>query len=171
MTGGAAELILRRLTAADAEAFRAIRLEAFTLQGREFRSSPADAAAITIEEWAKRLESEFVVGLFEGETLVGVAGLSQWEGAKLAHKAMLWGLYIKAAHRGAGGADKLMTAIVDRAEGWVETILLTVAMHNDPAIRLYERWGFVHFGLEPGSVKMADGSYVDEALMLKKIDG
>ncbi len=170
MAEPSADLTLRRLTAADAEAFRAIRLEAFTLQGREFRSSPADAAAISVEEWARRLESEFVVGLFDGDTLVGVAGLSQWEGVKLAHKAMLWGMYIKAAHRGAGGADQLMAAIVERAQGWVETILLTVAMHNHPAIRLYERWGFVHFGMEPRSVKMADGDYVDEALMLKTID-
>lgn len=169
MTEGT-NLTLRRLAAADAEAFAAIRMQAFTLQGREFRSSPADAALISVETWAKTLESEFVVGLFDGETLVGVAGLSQLQGAKLAHKAMLWGMYIRAAQRGAGGADTLMAAIIERATGLVETIMLTVAAHNHAAIALYERWGFVQYGFEPGSVKMDDGSYVDEALMLKRLD-
>ena len=69
-------LDMRRLMAADAEALRALRVEAFTAHPREFRSTPEDEAARPLAELAANLARDQVLGLFDGETLVGVAGLA-----------------------------------------------------------------------------------------------
>lgn len=41
-------------------------------------------------------------------------------------------------------------------------MILTVAAENPRARRLYERWGFSIYGIEPRAVKV-DDAYLDEA--------
>jgi hypothetical protein len=65
---------LRRLEAADAPAFQRPRIEGFALQPREFRYAPEDEADMPLAEVAARLERDFVVGVFQGETLVAQNG-------------------------------------------------------------------------------------------------
>ncbi len=158
---------VKHLAQQDAGDFRHIRLEGFRLQDREFRSSPEDEASVV--EAAARLEQDFVVGAYEAHDLIGIAGLSRVIGTKLKHKALLWGMYVRAAHRGSGVSDAIMRALVDRARLDVESIILTVVNGNRPAVRFYERWGFRTYGVEPASVRLADGSYLDEALMIRRL--
>ena len=108
---------LRRLEAADAPAFQRLRIEGFALQPREFRYAPEDEANMPLAEVAARLARDFVVGVFDDDTLVGIAGLTRLRGAKTSHKALLWGMYLRAEFRGRGGADMLMSAILDFARG------------------------------------------------------
>ena len=48
---------------------------------------------------------------------------------------------------------------------WLACVILTVAAENARARRLYERWGFSVYGIEPRAIKLEDG-YLDEALMV-----
>lgn len=162
-------LTIRRLTRADAAEFHALRQEGFRLHEREFRFAPEDEARLTTEEVAARLARDFVVGAFHGETLVGIAGLAGFSGAKTKHKALLWGMYLRERHWGAGGADALMAALLNHARGAYEIVTLTVMRDNERALRFYERWGFTIYGVEPASVKTADGLYLDEALMALRL--
>jgi RimJ/RimL family protein N-acetyltransferase len=155
---------LRRLEAADAPAFQCLRVEGFALQPREFRYAPEDEAETPLAEVAARLARDFVVGVFDGDTLVGIAGLARFGGVKISHKALLWGMYLRAEFRGRGGADMLMSAILDHARGRVEIVTLTAMSDNPRALAFYRRWGFVAYGVEPGAVKY-DGGYFDETLM------
>ena len=84
------------------------------------------------------------------------------------HKALLWGMYVRATHRGSGVSDAIMQVLVERARMHVESMILTVVSGNGPAIRFYERWGFRTYGVEPASLKLADGSYLDETLMIRR---
>ena len=77
-------------------------------------------------------------------------------------------MYVRAGFRGSGAAGTLMAAIMEHARASVESVTLTVTSGNLPAIRLYERWGFRTYGVEPASVKLADGSYLDETLMIRR---
>ncbi|HEY8064188.1 MAG TPA: GNAT family N-acetyltransferase [Methylosinus sp.] len=163
-------LTIRRLTPADAAEFHALRQEGFRLNEREFRFAPEDEAHLTTADVAARLTREFVVGAFDGGTLVGVAGLACLSGAKTKHKALLWGMYLRERHRGEGGADALMAALIEQARGACEIVTLTVMRDNHRARRFYERWGFTIYGVEPASVKTADGVYLDEALMARRLD-
>jgi hypothetical protein len=83
---------LRRLEAADALAFQRLRIEGLALQPREFRYAPQDEVDTPLAEVAARLELDFVVGVFHGDTLVGIAGLTRLGGVKTGHKALLWGV-------------------------------------------------------------------------------
>jgi ribosomal protein S18 acetylase RimI-like enzyme len=156
---------IRRLTAEDAAAFHRLRLEGFERHPLQFRVAIEDEAGLTLDAVATRLTREYVVGGFVGSELVGIGGLSQLTGAKLNHKALLWGMYVRQDARGAGMGDAIVAALLDRAvaEGF-RTVVLTVAADNNRARRLYERWGFETYGIEPGSVREGDG-YFDEALM------
>lgn len=161
---------MRRLLAPDAAAYHRLRLDGFTRQPREFRVAPEDERALKPEDVAGRLERAVVAGAFRGHELVGIAGLTRFEGAKLCHRALLWGMYVRPDARGAGIGDGLMRWLMAeaRAQG-IEQVILTVAAENPGARRLYERWGFAVYGTEPRAIKLADG-YMDELLMQCRLD-
>jgi ribosomal protein S18 acetylase RimI-like enzyme len=156
---------IRRLLAPDAPAFQYLRIEGFTLQPREFRFAPPDEANTPRSEIEARLARDFVVGVYHDGELVGVAGLSRCGGVKVNHKALLWGMYLRARFRGLGGGDALMSALLDHARDCVEIVTLTVMSDNARALRFYRRWGFVAYGVETASVRCEDGTYLDETLM------
>ena len=60
----------------------------------------------------------------------------------------------------------MVEAIVEFAHQRVELIQLAVVRDNDQARRLYERLGFVEYGIEKKALKH-DGRYYDEVLMAK----
>jgi ribosomal protein S18 acetylase RimI-like enzyme len=159
------ELWIRRLTADDAVIFKEIRQEMLRGQPREFRFAPEDESALPLEDFARRLDNEYVVVAFSRGALVGIGGFSRFAGVKVAHKGLIWGMYVKPEARGSGAADAIMRALLDHAAGCVEQVVLTVVATNPRAIRFYERWGFRAYGRESRSVKLADGDYLDETLM------
>ncbi len=67
-----------------------------------------------------------------------------------------------------GIGSLLLTELLQQAKqlGY-EQVELTVVATNSRAIALYERFGFEKVGVNPKSLKYADGSYVDEYNMIK----
>jgi len=159
----------RRLTPSDLLAFRALRQESFRLEPGSFISTPEDEAALAREEVERRLAHNFGFGAFDGESLIANAGLTWFDRPKLRHKAEIHGVYVRAAYRGRGVGDGLLGPMLDYARGRVEAVNLTVSAGNLPAIRLYERWGFERYGLEPRALKLPDGGYIDDLLMVKRL--
>jgi RimJ/RimL family protein N-acetyltransferase len=162
-------LTLRRLTPADAPALRALRIEAFTLHPREFRSSPEDEAAQPLAALEAQLARDLFLGLFDGEALAGAGALVIEPRLKLAHKGWIGGMYVREGHRGKGDAERLLRALLAKAEGKVEVIYLTVSAGNGPALRLYERLGFKVWATEARALRLPDGSYVDEHSMALRL--
>lgn len=164
----AASWAVRRLGAPDAANYRALRLEGFSRHPLQFRVAPEDELALSPEAVEERLSREFVAGGFDQAGLAGVGGLTRFDGVKLRHRALLWGMYIAERARGAGLADELMRTLLAEARNQgIEQVLLTVAAGNDRAVRLYERWGFATYGTEPRAIKLPDG-YLDEVLMIRR---
>ena len=159
---------VRRLVRTDAGEFQRLRTEGFRLHEREFRFSPEDEAGTSLDDVAARLARDFVAGSFLDGAMVGIVGFTRFAGAKLDHRGLLWGMYLRAELRGSGAADRLMSAVVYHAGANVETVALTVVEENRRAIRFYERWGFRTYAVEPASIRLADGSYLGEALMLRR---
>jgi ribosomal protein S18 acetylase RimI-like enzyme len=162
-------LTLRRLTPDDAHALCALRLEAFAAHPRDFRSSPDEEAAKPLAELADKIGRDTVLGLFDGETLVGAAGLAIDPRAKLRHKGLVWGVYVKPAYRGQGGAQRLLAGLIAAARGRVESLQLVVSDGNGPALRLYTRLGFSQWAVEYGALRLADETTVDEILMARRV--
>ncbi len=100
-------------------------------------------------------------------TLAGVAGLLIPTGAKLKHKAFLWGMYVRPAARGTALAAGLLAHVVGQARGVVGEVRLEVSPDNETAIRLYKAAGFRIYAREPEALKVR-GEYVDSLFMRLK---
>jgi len=162
----------RRLTPADADAHRALMLEAYERHPDAFTSSTSERARLPVSWWAERLPpgeeaDSIVIGAFDEEgRLVGAAGLSIEPRIKSRHKATLFGMYVAPAARSLGVGRQLVDAVlaVARARSGLRVVQLTVTQGNDSAQGLYERCGFSSFGVEPMAV-FVDGRFYGKVHM------
>jgi RimJ/RimL family protein N-acetyltransferase len=167
---------LLRLDPSHASEYRALMLEAYGRHPDAFTSSAGERAALPMSWWQDRLQhgpqpAEWVVGAFEAQRLVGVAGVSFESREKVRHKATLFGMYVAApfGRRGLGG--QLVQAALDetRSRPGVKVVQLTVTHGNHAAQRLYERCGFMRFGLEPFAVAVG-GEFVAKVHMWRRLE-
>ena len=160
---------VRRLTASDGEAYRALRIEGLTLSPSAFGSSLAEEGDRTAADWAERLEKGFAFGLFDEDALVGVAGFYREGMRNTEHRGHLVGVYLTPTARGRGGSDLLIAAVIAEARNHVMQLHLAVTKSNDAARRLYERHGFVTYGEDPRGLRV-DGVFYDDYLMVLRLD-
>lgn len=150
---------IRRLSPADAPAYRAVMLEAYERHPDAFTSSATERAVLPLSWWEARLgaaepPTDIVLGAFQEELLAGVVGLSFESRQKARHKATLFGVYVPLQFRNHGLGGRLVEAALAQAKrrADVKLVQLTVTQGNDAALRIYEKRGFVEFGLEPLAV-------------------
>jgi RimJ/RimL family protein N-acetyltransferase len=161
----------RVLTPADAEPFRRLRRERLDDSPRAFGESIAECESMSVAAAAARLGSSsannFVVGAFAGAQLVGMAGFARNLREKSNHKGLIWGVYVRPTFRNQGVARTLMTTLLEHAKSHpgLEQIILTVAVEQTAARRLYQSLGFEVFGHERHALKV-DNAYVDEDQMV-----
>src|SRR5581483_4320911 len=113
---------IRILDSADAEKFWRLRMEGLESEPRAFASSPEEHKRLSMETAAARLKPQpdgnFVVGAFEGEMLVGVAGFYREDRIKTHHKGGVWGVYVTPRFRGQGVARQIMSTLLDRVRSY-----------------------------------------------------
>jgi GNAT superfamily N-acetyltransferase len=166
---------VRRLVPDDAPAYRALMLDAYRDHPDAFTSSAEERAAQPTDWWAWRLAPgdtvvQRVFGAFEDGVLVGAAGWSRGDRAKVSHRAELFGMAVVAAARGRGAGRTLVDAVIaDARAAGALTMALTVTDGNGTAERLYARCGFVRIGLEPMAVRVG-GAFVAKASMWRRLD-
>jgi ribosomal protein S18 acetylase RimI-like enzyme len=161
---------IRFLTADDAAAWSRLRLDALEKEPAAFNSSLEEHRVLALEEISRRLSGapdSFVVGAFEENTLVGIAGFHRETGPKTRHKGRIWGVYVTASNRGHGISRRLMDALLDRVAGiaGVEQVLLSVTNSQAAALSLYRSLGFEVFGTEPRALNI-NGDFVDEHYLI-----
>ncbi|MBN2993897.1 GNAT family N-acetyltransferase, partial [Pseudomonas cedrina subsp. fulgida] len=103
---------IRTLEASDADAYRALMLEAYDAYPQAFTSSVAERAVLPMSWWEKRLSSalERVLGAFDGDELAGIVGLAFEPREKARHKVTLFGMYVSATHQQKGLGRQLVEA-------------------------------------------------------------
>jgi putative acetyltransferase len=129
---------------------------------------------VSIDEVEKHLDSETNTTILvaewtdnEGKGIVGTVCLVMGEGRE-AHTGNIQGMMVDQSFHSRGVGTQLMEAILDLADNWLALIRLQldVMEDNEPAIGLYEKYGFVKEGLRRyASVK--DGKYTNEYLMAR----
>jgi RimJ/RimL family protein N-acetyltransferase len=165
---------IRRLTPVDVRAYRALRLDGLRQAPAAFAASYEEEAAFplsTYEGWLGAPPDRGTLGAFEGEALVGIVTLGRESRRKLAHKAHILGMYVRADRRGCGIAAALLARAIElaRSTAAIRQINVTSNATNAAARRLYAAAGFREFGLEPRSLQI-DGTWYDEVHMRLDFD-
>lgn len=160
---------VRRLTGRDAAIYRAVRLQGLRDHPEAFGSTHEREAALSLADVAARIKASATFGAFLGEALAGVLSIIVGDGPKVRHKGLVVGVYVRPSARGGGVGDALMHAAIEDARSRLERLQLGVAIDNLPARRLYERCGFEPYGFEAHAFKQADGGYIDEILMVRRL--
>lgn len=146
---------IRRLSAADAQDYRTLMLDAYTRFADAFTSTASERAALPISWWEERVAAgtgnSVVFGAFVGDALVGTVGVEFETRDKTRHKSLLIGMFVLPEQRGLGlGRSLVQTALrhaAARPGSLVMQLVLTEG--NARAQRLYESCGFEVFGIEP----------------------
>jgi len=140
-------MTIRRLRAADAEAFRTLRLHALRDSPTAFGSSHHEEAPRPLEWFAARLEAAEapMFGAFVDGVLAGIAGVVREPAAKEGHRAAVRSMFVAPAHRRRGLAAALLRHALAAADAMpgVWQVILTVTAGNVAAQRLYEAHGFL----------------------------
>jgi len=161
---------VRRLNQDDAETWALLRREALEAHPFAFASSvPEDSSVLeeTVRPRLSSIDESAVFGAFDGDILIGIAGIVRNEGGKERHKSLIWGMYVTAGSRRRGVGELLMRSAIEQARSWpgVELVHLAVSETAVDARRLYERLGFREWGREPRCLYW-NGRFADEVHMV-----
>ena len=166
---------IRPTREADVTDYRELRLEALRTHPEAFGAAYEESLARPIERWQQNVRDGAGTDLGvtyvaeAGGTLAGTTGIYRDAGAKMRHRATIWGVYVRPGWRGAGIADALIGACLGWArEKQSRLVTLSVVTTNAAAIRRYVRCGFSVYGMDP-EVIYHDGVYYDELLMVHKL--
>jgi ribosomal protein S18 acetylase RimI-like enzyme len=162
--------IIRILDSRDASAFQRLRLRGLAEIPEAFASSFEEECELTLDETGQRLDDQasgVVLGAFIADELVGLMGIRRDRHRKLAHRALLWGVYVAPEGRQHGVGKALGTIALKyaREQLGARQVILGVGAKNTAAQALYRRLGFQQFAVEPDYL-CVDGKYFDEIHMI-----
>jgi ribosomal protein S18 acetylase RimI-like enzyme len=159
---------IRKLTAADAEAYWELRLQALQDHPDAFGASYEEAVNQPIEQVRAKLESPTAetYGIFIEGNLAGNATLRYETLSKLQHRAELVAVYLAPEVKRKGYGKMLIKHMVQvaREREGIEKVNLVVAATNHVAKHVYEQAGFKQFAIEKNALKLED-TYITEIHM------
>ncbi|MEL6614756.1 MAG: GNAT family N-acetyltransferase [Bacteroidota bacterium] len=168
---------LRRLTPADAPAYRALALSGYAESPEAFTSTVREREPLPLAWWTERVSdapeaASLVIGTWDADRLVGVAGLRFSTRERKRHIATLYGMFVAPEARGRGLGRRLVEAALEhlRQKPGVEVVQLTVREPNAGARRLYAVCGFEAFGVEPLAIRLGDGQFVATVHMWRRVE-
>jgi putative acetyltransferase len=126
------------------------------------------------DQWRKMMENPpdtmtGLVAVLDGR-IVANAGLSRSTGRR-SHVADI-GMSVHDDFQGGGIGSSVLAALIDVADNWLNLRRLELAVYvdNEPALRLYRKFGFEIEGTRRGDV-FRDGKFVDSFAMARWRDG
>lgn len=142
--------LLEQITAANALAFKATRLQALQDAPLAFGSTYASESQLSDEDWLRRAKdwsSERSVGYLALEKGISCGLAACFLNERDPGKAQLISMWVAPARRREGVGQALIGAIQTWAKGkGADALRLTVTCNNRAALRLYEKLGFTLTG-------------------------
>jgi ribosomal protein S18 acetylase RimI-like enzyme len=170
-------IVVRPLGIGDVGQYRRLRLA--SLRDFQFAHGPdyEEALGKSLAWHAERLAKPDYhwFGAFDGAQsdapLVGAVCLRTKEGRRLRHSASLNSLMVDGSRQGAGIGRLLVAHLIAfaRSLGHLRQITLVVNENNAPARRLYDRFGFRQFGLQPDAIFHEGGYCATQHLLLSLV--
>jgi ribosomal protein S18 acetylase RimI-like enzyme len=172
MTAASVPSELRGLRPQDLAAYKALRDAVLAAEPSAFTSDARSERRKPPESYLPRLGLDlpyggtFTLGAWRGGELLGALSCEREPRAKAHHTAHVAGMMVRADARGLGLGRALLDECIarSRAAGGIELLTLSVTAGNTPALRLYERAGFVRYGALPRAIRV-DGRYYAKELM------
>ena len=164
--------VIRFLTEQDLPAYKRLRdsalqdfPDAFTSDyaSEHLRIAASYANRITApDQWGNKLWGAFD----ESGQLLGSIALEVSAKPQQHHIGSVLGMFVSSAAQRQGIASKLIAYCADfaSANGQFDQLILTVTASNRHVVQLYERAGFVRYGLLPRAMSVS-GVYHDKLLM------
>lgn len=169
------QYLLRSPVEADAE--QMIQYLKATAQETEYGLSYPEELDFTVQKEADFLRrfldgpGSIMISVFDGDQLVGNASLTNvLSKQKTLHRAEFGIAILKQAWRQGLGCKLVSELIAFAKQAGYEQIELEVAAENAPAIHIYQKLGFAVYGERPRSLKLKNGSYLDEWLMILNLN-
>ncbi|MCH7314182.1 GNAT family N-acetyltransferase [Acinetobacter sp. ANC 3882] len=144
--------------------FRTIRLSALAKAPEMFGSTYSIEVVKPLNFFENCLSGSTIFGVYHKDKIIGLATLTRELGIKLSHKAHLSSVFIEPEFQRRGIANRLLMTVIEHSKDHLEQILLIVADDNQPAIKLYQKFGFQAYGVESKALKN-NAEYTDELLM------
>ena len=160
------DIVIRRVEPGDYAAFHKIFTGPKVIWGTLQLPYPS------AEAWRKRLAEppEGIFGLVAcaGPELAGQVNLHMFPNSPRRRHAAELGMAVRDDFHGQGVGTALMQAVVEAADRWLnlERLELGVYTDNEPALRLYRKFGFQIEGTQMRHA-FRDGRYVDTHLMAR----
>ena len=160
-------LKIRRTQSSDAAAIARV------FEGPEVVRGTLQLPYPSVESWQRRLSGETDASLVslvacDGADVVGTLGLHLNPGMPRRQHIAELGMAVRDDWQGRGVGTALLKAALELADGWMQLrrLQLTVFVDNEPAIRLYRKFGFEVEGTLR-ELAYRDGRYVDGFLMAR----
>jgi GNAT superfamily N-acetyltransferase len=164
------ELLIRRLTPADAAPYRALRLQALRDHAEAFTSSYEEESHRPESDSAQRLSdasSTRFWGAWIDGVLAGMVGLDFERRLKARHKAHVVGMFVVPEFTRRGIARALLQSLLREALArQLEMVTLTVTDGNHDAKQLYLDAGFVSYGIEPRAIRVQNRYFAKNHMCL-----
>ena len=166
------ELFFRRLGPHEAQDYRRLRLECLKEFPENFMTVYEEQVLLPklfMElEIEKESNSNFIIGAFSGQQLIGQVAINCEENPRMKHVAHVLQMYVKPKYSGQKiGLNMLNFAIVSawKVEG-LEQLRLEVVTTSFSAIKVYVQAGFKEIGLYKQQMKIGD-RYKDAMAMVR----
>ena len=138
---------IRRLSEDDWLAYSQIRLTALKTDPRVFGSNYEREAQFSEDDWRDRLNKNdsIIFMIFDGETPIGMTGISIDRDDPTGKTALLWGSWLAPEYRGKGLSDLMYRARIDWAKekSNVEKIIVSHRASNLASKYANQKHGFV----------------------------
>lgn len=161
---------VRPLAIHDADAFVVLRRAMLADTPWAFASSPEidrGCKPELVRDSVTR-DGSAILGAFDGDALIGAAGLVRDDKPKRRHIATIWGVYVEPSARRVGVGRRIVETAIALARTWtgVECLQLTVSEKAIAAQRLYQSLGFSTWGFEPDALRVDGRSFKETHMRL-----
>ena len=116
-------------------------------------------------------EDRYLFAVYDGETIIANCFLEFLTNIKTKHRGRI-GIAVTSTYRGMGIGSLLFDEMISiaRNRNGVTQLELEVIKENERAKRLYTSKGFVKTGDRPRVLRLPNGKYLDEELMVLYLD-
>ncbi len=162
----------RIVTPEEIVAFRNIRLESLRVAAGRMSQSFAVEVRLPLQHHLTMLTENVVMGAYEADTLVGILLGTVTAQARINHRAMAWGMYIKESIQNRSVGYQLMMALLaELADRGVCQVLGAIAADNPASLRMVEKAGFVQTYRERNGLRAVDGfGFTDVVHVIRYLD-